>query len=278
MPVKEFPETKTGLTPRGYSVGRIAGKCVWIVIHTTDGSGTARSAEDGNSYDARRTDSVSTHVFIDSDSVVQEINTWDRAWAARELANNIGYQVELCTVASTTFAMWHNTYHAAMLLRAEQHCARVALKLGIPGKWVTRDEAVHAKPGFLTHNDVTQWISGTHTDPGAGFPRTEFINGVAHWMNVYSSKPTPKPLPRRPVEMDRTMVLMQVEGDSAIWKTDGQNAWHISTMQEVTSLVALFGPVKKVPTWPRSIKSISDTPAALNRMAPMDEGIDNEHG
>src|SRR5690349_24153657 len=96
MPFKEFAGATPGLPPRSYSTGRPYGPLIWIVWHTTQGSETLRSAEDGNAYDARRTDGTSTHVFIDANSVVQEVNSGDRAHAALTVANNRGYQIELC--------------------------------------------------------------------------------------------------------------------------------------------------------------------------------------
>lgn len=241
MPIAEFAGTKVGMIPRSYSRGRPYGPCAWIVIHTTEGSDHGQSAEDGNAYDARRIDGVSTHVFVDRNSVVQEVNSRDRAHAARTTANNVGYHVEICASASQTSAQWHDESSTAELLLAAQHCARVALKLDIPSRWLTKAQAVARMPGFLTHADVSAWIEGTHTDPGPNFPRNEFIAQVAYWISRYA------PEPATAEEEEVIVRTVHPTGSTAIYKTDGWRFEWVSSMEELANLRAAFGPTKEVP-------------------------------
>lgn len=245
MVAQEFAGAKPGLVPRSFSLGRPYGACIWIVIHSTDGSETARSAEDGNAYDARRTDGTSTHVFVDSDSVVQEVNSWDRAHAARTVANNRGYQVELCGRASQTAREWSDATSNSELTLAAQHVARVCLKLGIPPRWLTKAQVDARQAGLLTHADVTKYLEGTHTDPGPNFPRSSFLAGVKQWIEIY--RPAPPPVPT-PEEVLVQTVKIDGDGSGAVYKTDGWRFEHVKTQQELDNLRAVFGPTKEVPS------------------------------
>lgn len=273
MPSKEFAGTVVGKAPKSYSKGRPNGDCIWIVIHTTEGSEHARSAEDGNAYDARRTDGTSTHVFVDTDTVVQEVNSSDRAHAALAVGNNRGYQIELCGKAAQTASQWSDASSAAELLLAAQHCARVALKLGIPPRWLNRTQVLARERGFVTHKNITDWIAGSHTDPGPNFPFTVFMNMVRHWYSEYDETPKPTPVPDLTGE---TMKLFMIKGTDARYKTDGIKAWHLRTMTEVRQLEKLFGATIPLDVWPESIALDNAVGArALNGYAPLEDDDTN---
>jgi hypothetical protein len=244
MPYKEFPGTVVGKAPRAYGKGRPNGPLIWIIWHTTEGSEGPQSAEDGNAYDARRTDGTSTHVFVDANSVVQEVNSGDRAWAALAVGNSRGYQVELCGRAAQTPAQWIDGVSGPMLELAAQHVARVCIKHGIPPRWLTEADVKARRKGFLTHKNVTQWLAGTHVDPGPNFPYAWMVGRVAHWIAAYT-RPAPPPAP--PVtappapSTEVTMKLIQKKGEDARWKTDGFGREYIKTMEEVATLEAVFG-------------------------------------
>lgn len=246
MPFKEFPGTSVGLPPRNYGKGRPNGKLIWIVWHTTQGSEGKLSAENGNAYDARRTDGTSTHVFVDANSVVQEVNSGDRAYAALAVANNRGYQVELCARAEQTAAQWRDAASAPMLELAAQHVARVCIKHDIPPRWLTKADVDARRPGFLTHKNVTDWLAGTHVDPGPNFPKAWMADRVAYWVKQYTqppSKPPAKSAPPKPAAQtgEVTMRVIQKRGDDRRWKTDGFGREHIKTMADVADLEAVFG-------------------------------------
>jgi hypothetical protein len=241
MPYKEFTGASVGLAPKGMGAGRPYGPLIWIVWHTTEGSEGLRSAEDGNSYDARRTDGTSTHVFVDANSVVQEVNSGDRAWAALSVANNRGYQIELCARAAQTPAQWADVYSGPMLELAAQHAARVCIKHNIPPRWLTAADVAARRPGFLTHKNVTQWLEGTHVDPGPNFPAAWMANRVSRWIGIYTHPvPDPTPIPALPTG-EVTMKVIQKRGEDARWKTDGFGREHVKTMAAVADLEAAFG-------------------------------------
>lgn len=146
-----------------------------VVIHTTEGSEHGSSAEDGASYDQRRTDGTSTHYFHDSNSTVQCVRTEDQAHAARAQGNKRGIQHELCADAADT---WNDDYHQAVLRMAAKQCARDAKKWGIPIKKLNPDQVAAGQKGFCGHADITYAFpedNGTHTDPGKNFPWSSFL-------------------------------------------------------------------------------------------------------
>ncbi len=146
-----------------------------IVIHTTEGSEHAQSAEDGASYDQRRTDGTSTHYFHDCDSTVQCVRTEDQAHAARTQGNKRGIQHELCADAADT---WNDSYHQAVLHRAAKQAARDAKKWGIPIKKLSSSQVAAGNKGFCGHAEITYAFpqdGGTHTDPGTNFPWSQFL-------------------------------------------------------------------------------------------------------
>jgi N-acetyl-anhydromuramyl-L-alanine amidase AmpD len=150
-----------------------------VVIHTTEGAARASAAEDGASYDQRRTDGTSTHYFHDSDSTIQCVRTADQAHAARAQGNRRGIQHELCTRAGS--ANWSDTYHQAMLRHAAKQAARDAKKWGIPVRHLTVAQVADGVKGFCGHWDITRAFpqdNGTHTDPGGNFPWTQFLDLV----------------------------------------------------------------------------------------------------
>lgn len=150
-----------------------------VVIHTTEGSASASSAEDGAAYDQRRTDGTSTHYFHDSDSTIQCVRTADQAHAARTQGNRRGIQHELCTRAGS--ANWADAYHQAMLRKAARQAARDSKKWGIPVRHLTVAEVAAGVKGFCGHWDITRAFpqdNGSHTDPGLNFPWTQFLDMV----------------------------------------------------------------------------------------------------
>jgi hypothetical protein len=172
-----------------------------IVIHTTEGSAHGQSAEDGASYDQRRTDGTSTHYFVDSDSVVQCVRTADQAHTARSQGNRRGIQNELC---GRTTLDWGGAYAQAMLRRAAKQAARDAKKWGIPVRKLSPSQVADGMKGFCGHADITYAFpqdGGTHTDPGKNFPWSQFLGMV-------QAELTPE-------------VTVDLQDVKDIWTTDG---------------------------------------------------------
>jgi N-acetyl-anhydromuramyl-L-alanine amidase AmpD len=167
----EYPDLPF-VVPAHWAYGRDGYSVQFIVVHYTAGSERSTSAEDGAAYDQRRADSVSTHYFVDSDSVVQCVQTRDRAYAALYNGNRKGIQYELCGTQQTR-AQWLDPASNATLWNAAKQMARDCRKYGIPVVHLTPAQARAGAKGIAGHDTCTlAWPedNGDHMDPGSEFP------------------------------------------------------------------------------------------------------------
>jgi N-acetyl-anhydromuramyl-L-alanine amidase AmpD len=175
----EYPDLKW-MPPKSYT--EASRKSVQlVVIHDTEGSEAPTSAEDGASYDQRRTDQTSTHFFHDQNSTVQCVSTADIAHAARYEGNRRGIQHELCGKASQGAAGWADAASMGTLRQAAKQVARDCKKWGIPVRKLTAQQVADGVKGICGHADVTKAFpkdGGDHTDPGPTFPWSQFIGLV----------------------------------------------------------------------------------------------------
>lgn len=165
--------------PRAFGRGRDGKGVRLIVVHYTAGSERSTSAEDGAAYDSRRADGVSTHYFVDQNSVVQCVDTDDRANAAMHRGNRLGIQYELCGTVQTR-QQWLDPASYSTLENAARQIARDCRRYDIPARRLTVAETRRAwteypdgPRGIVGHHDVTRAYpedQGTHTDPGEQFP------------------------------------------------------------------------------------------------------------
>ena len=150
-----------------------------VVIHDTEGSAHAQSAEDGARYNQVRTDGTSAHYFHDNNSTVQCVRTEDVAHTARRQGNLRGVHHELCARAAWPRAKWlAPEYGRPMLERAARQAARDCRKWNIPARKLTVAQVASGVKGICSHHDITRAFpqdNGTHTDPGPNFPWDVFI-------------------------------------------------------------------------------------------------------
>ena len=179
--------------PRSYTLGRRSGCPKIIVIHYTAGHEGPGDAENGASYDQRRTDGTSTHYHVDSDSVVQCVYTWDEAHAARTRGNDLGIQYELAGTEQSR-AQWLDPVSNATITNAARQAARDAIRHKMPIRRLTVAEVRASHPdfgnrplmGFCGHADITLAFPedhGDHLDPGTGFPWDVFLARVTAFAN-----------------------------------------------------------------------------------------------
>lgn len=184
MQSPEYPDLPF-VRPRAWGQGRQGYGVQVIVVHYTAGSERASSAEDGAAYDARRTDGTSTHYFVDQNSIVQCVETWNRANAALYTGNRIGIQYELCGTVQTR-AQWLDSASNATITNAARQIARDCAKYNIPIRWLTPSAVRAGLRGICGHADITLAFpsdGGDHMDPGADFPRDVLLSRVAQFMS-----------------------------------------------------------------------------------------------
>lgn len=175
-PNPEYPDLPFAI-PRSYGSGR-SGRG-WgpplprlIVIHHTAGQEHAQAAEDGAAYDQRREDGTSAHYYVDPNSIVQCVATWDRANTAFRNGNTLGIQYELCGTLQSR-EQWLDSNSRQILKRAAAQIARDMLKYNIPLVRLNPSQVAAGKMGVCGHVDITYAFpadGGTHTDPGPNFP------------------------------------------------------------------------------------------------------------
>lgn len=180
----EFPQYDFR-APKSYTRGRKIGQPTVIIMHTTEGSEGRTSAEAGAVYDATRDDGTSTHFFVDQDSTIQCVYTFDEAHAARSHGNDVGIQVEVCGRAGQTSAQWADEASTGAIEQAAILCVAIREKYGksrFPLVNLTPAQLRAGAHGFAEHLDATKaWPedSGTHSDPGPNFPWTKLFNRIA---------------------------------------------------------------------------------------------------
>lgn len=141
-----------------------------IVIHATDGNGTAANEA---SYATHRPDKTSAHFYVDAGQTIQALNTTHIAYGCLSHGNAISVQFELCGLS--------NHLSDATMRRAAQTVARVCKEFGIPARKIGPGEVTAGVKGIVGHADITLAFPqdhGDHTDPGASFPWATFINYV----------------------------------------------------------------------------------------------------
>jgi N-acetyl-anhydromuramyl-L-alanine amidase AmpD len=188
---QEYPDLAF-VQPKAWGSGRDGKAVRYIVVHYTAGSEGPTSAEDGAAYDQRRTDGTSTHYFVDSNSVVQCVYTWDRANAALHKANRLGIQYELCGTAQTA-AQWADAVSDATIWNAARQMARDVVKYGLQIRRLTTSEVrgdwynyPNGPKGICGHVDVTNAYpedGGDHTDPGTAFPWQRLLDRIQYFVN-----------------------------------------------------------------------------------------------
>jgi len=172
--------------PRSYTSGRRSGQPSVIVLHTTDGHEGPNDAENGAAYDKSRTDGTSTHYFVDSNSIVQEVEHKDESHAALPKGNDIGIHIEICGVAAQSAAQWADDVSRATLENVAKLIVQIRKTGNYPLKRLSSSELRSAWNGGQVHGicghvDITHAFpedNGTHTDPGSHFPWSELFARV----------------------------------------------------------------------------------------------------
>lgn len=145
-----------------------------IVIHNT-----SNNASDTNeaSYAKRRTDGVSSHYYVDDNSIRQSLDTDWRAWHVGSTeGNSTGISYEITGSNGKSRQWWiDNVYWRGLAaqIRADMDVH------GIAARTLTVSELRAGKSGIVTHNQCRlAWGDTTHTDPGPNFPMDYLLQQV----------------------------------------------------------------------------------------------------
>jgi len=144
----------------------------YIAIHCT--ANTA-SAEAENAYAKRRPDSVSSHYYVDHDSIVQSLDTDLRAFhAGSKIGNDHAIAYEITGLTSWSRQRWLDSVAWPLLvrqIRRDMAAHNIAARRLTVAQMKARELS-----GIVTHNDMRLAWGGTdHTDPGRNFPMDHLL-------------------------------------------------------------------------------------------------------
>lgn len=164
--------------PKSY--GTTSAKKRYIAIHNTSNNATAESE---SSYAKNRTDSVSSHYYVDNNSIVQSLDTKNRAFhAGSQVGNTYAIAYEITGTNSKSRDWWMK--NVAWDLLAKQIATDMKL-WGIQNKHLSISEMQRGGiSGIVTHDDMRRaWGGTTHNDPGGNFPMDYLISKINQYLS-----------------------------------------------------------------------------------------------
>ncbi|MEV0267728.1 peptidoglycan recognition family protein [Hamadaea sp. NPDC050747] len=161
----EYPDIRWDGPPGAYNSTSYPKR--YVAIHNTsnDASDTAEA-----NYAETRPDHISSHYYVDVDSITQSLRTeYGANHAGSTTGNRHAIAYEITGTNGKSRAWWLANVAWAVLAR---QIARDCRKWGIPARLLTVAQMRDGKTkGIVTHDLMRQaWGGTTHTDPGPGFP------------------------------------------------------------------------------------------------------------
>lgn len=153
----------------------------WIVMHSTEGGGSAKNVAQ---YFQSPASGGSAHLVVDDNSCYRCLDNHQVPWGAPG-ANENGFHIEQVGFAAWTCAEWEQHMH--MLHRAAYKAALHCKVFRLPAQFVNAAGLRAGKKGITTHAEVSKAFpnnSGNHHDPGVGWPRALFISLVKHYLST----------------------------------------------------------------------------------------------
>lgn len=177
-----------------------------IVIHCTVSPCQAGGARATAAFFRTPASGGSAHYVVDPGEAVQVVFDDTIAWHAPPNANSLGVELTDPMVGKDgkelPAARWTDANHVAMLQRAADLVAQLALAYGVPIVKINAADLLAGKHGICGHVDVSQaWHQSDHWDPGTTFPWDTFMTMVhasARKLRAADSAtatPAPKPAP-----------------------------------------------------------------------------------
>lgn len=156
------------------------GKKYGMAIHNTSNDA---SDEGEASYATHRADGISSHFYIDNDSIIQSIDTDYRVGHAGSYeGNEHAIAFEITGTNPMTRTWWLNNVAWSKL--AQVIAYMIKNDPDLVGFQVRRASVSEMKTNpkvkaFYSHDDMRQaWGGTTHTDPGPNFPWDHFLSMV----------------------------------------------------------------------------------------------------
>jgi hypothetical protein len=148
---------------------RPKGAVKWIVMHDEE----APTAESAARYFQNPEAGGSAHICVDDKTCYRCLPDSAIPWGAPG-ANTNGFHIEQAGYAAWTNTVWR-LKHIRTLRRAAYKAALACKRFDIPPVFIFAPQLLLGQKGITTHAECTKAFGGTHTDPGAGWPRRMFI-------------------------------------------------------------------------------------------------------
>lgn len=243
--------------PRGYGSNKT--KKRYIAIHNTSNSAPAVNEA---SYAKRRTDSVSSHYYVDKDRLIQSLDTDLRAWhAGSSQGNNYAISYEFVGTNSKSRDWWLKNIDWD---KVAKQIATDMKHFGIANRQLTSAQMRAGNvTGIVTHNQMsTVWGGSTHNDPGPNFPMDHLIKKINQYLN-----PAPAPKPEPPKEEPKMNLNDRIKG------TDNSNRTVEDVLADLANLRNYL--VTPVGTRGQKVDPPKDSPLdLLERLPELEKKLD----
>lgn len=127
---------------------------------------------------------TSPHYCVDSNSIIQCVQTKDVAFTAGRTGNTHFIHIELAGRARQTQAEWLDAYGQSMLAVTADLCAALMRKFGLRNTWLSPADLLALRDtdwgvgggGLTSHANISKaYKESTHWDPGPHFPVDHFL-------------------------------------------------------------------------------------------------------
>ena len=158
----------------------------WIVVHDMEYPKRVGSARWCANFFATTSPS-SAHYCVDPAEVIQSVREEDGAWHTHGYAggveiNRASIGIEHAGYYTQTREQWLDELGNAELDLSAKLSAEIAERWDIPIRRLSVEEIRAGLPGFAGHHDfVLATRTGSHVDPGVGFPWDVYLSRVQRY-------------------------------------------------------------------------------------------------
>jgi N-acetyl-anhydromuramyl-L-alanine amidase AmpD len=152
---------------------------LWIMVHAMESPEKGDTAESCGHWFQTCPKPASSHIGVDSNSIVQYVHDNDVAYGAPG-ANHAGIHIEHAGYTQQGEAQWLDPYGVLMLELSARACAQYCLKYDVPARKIGPGHLRHGEKGICGHADASIAFppNNGHTDPGPTFPWDFYLKRV----------------------------------------------------------------------------------------------------